>query len=224
MRKKSSGEDAPPEWPTFIEFGVMTLEGEDYSSICCFVGTNRGNVATFKILPTANGAYSAAFVGVSNIEDKVCNLIPIDADSGGNALATPNAVGGLRNGAKINGVLIAISPSSCRIFKPATSKGAHKTWDDFFVDSSAVVRTEGRGYSLVCLCGDGNARAFSIPALKEIGCSKINHIAEMRRLSEAHITPTGTVMTWTGPSEIGLFNVWGSGHQMYNVLPRYGKN
>ncbi|CAI7577294.1 unnamed protein product [Penicillium pancosmium] len=214
VRKKSGAEDVAPEWPTCIEFGVMTLEGEDYSSICCFVGTNRGNVATFKILPTSNGAYTAAFAGVSNVEDKITNLIPIDADSGESALATPNSVGGLRNGTKINGVLIAVSPSCCRIFKPATSKGAHKTWDDYFVDSSAVVRTEGRGYSLVCLCGDGNARAFSIPALKEIGCSKINHIADMRRLSEAHITPTGSVMAWAGPSELGLFYAWGAGHQM----------
>jgi hypothetical protein len=187
----------------------------DYSSICCFVGTNRGNVATFKILPAANGTYSAAFAGFSAVEDKVINLIPIDADSGGQALATPGAVGGLRTGAKINGVVIAVTPSSCRIFKPPTSKGAHKTWDDYLCDSAAVVKVEGRGYSLVGLFGDGNARAFSIPALRDIGSARINHVADMRRLSEAYITPSGNVMTWVGPSEVGLFNVWGSGHKLY---------
>lgn len=187
----------------------------DYSSICCFVGTTRGNVATFKILPAANGTYSAAFAGFSAVEDKVINLIPIDADSGGQALATPGAVGGLRTGAKINGVVIAVTPSSCRIFKPPTSKGAHKTWDDYLCDSAAVVKVEGRGYSLVGLFGDGNARAFSIPALRDIGSARINHIADMRRLSEAYITPSGNVMTWVGPSEVGLFNVWGSGHKLY---------
>jgi hypothetical protein len=217
--KKSASEELPADWPTFIEFGVMTLEGEDYSSICCFAGTKRGNVATFKVLPASNGTYTAAFAGITNVEDKITNLIPIDADSGGNALATPNAVGGLRTGTKVNGVVIAVTPSSCRIFKPPTSKGAHKNWDDYFVDSSAIVRTEGRGYSLVCLCGDGNARAFSIPALREIGCSKIGQIADMRRLSEACITSTGSVMTWTGLSEIGMFNVWGVGHQMYDSNP-----
>jgi hypothetical protein len=189
----------------------------DYSSICCFVGTNRGNVATFKILPASNGTYSAAFAGFSAVEDKVISIIPIDADSGGQAFATPNAVGGLRTGAKINGVVIAVTSSSCRIFKPPTSKGAHKTWDDYLCDSAAVVKVEGRGYSLVGLFGDGNARAFSIPALKEIGCARIDYIADLRRLSEASITPTGNVMTWVGPSEVGLFNVWGSSHKLYVV-------
>lgn len=187
----------------------------DYSSICCFVGTNRGNVATFKILPASNGTYEAAFAGSSAVEDKVISVIPIDADSGGLALATPSSVGGLRSGTKTNGVVIAVTASGCRIFKPPTSKGAHKTWDDCLCDSAAVVKTEGRGYSLVGLFGDGHARAFSIPALRDIGCTKINHIADMRRLSEACITPTGNIMTWVGPSEVGMFNVWGGGNGLY---------
>ncbi|KAJ5290514.1 uncharacterized protein N7443_010767 [Penicillium atrosanguineum] len=212
--KKTGTEDAPPEWPTFIEFGVMTLDGEDYSSICCFVGTNRGNVATFKVLPSPNGTYTAALAGFSNVEDKVIALIPIDAETGGHALATPSVVGGLRNGVKVNGVVIAVTPSGCRIFKPPTSKGAHKNWDDYLCDSAAVVKSEGRGYSLIGLFGDGNIRAFSIPGLRDIGCERVDHIADMRRLPEACITPAGSVMTWVGPSQIGLFNVWGTGRKL----------
>ncbi|KAJ5188616.1 hypothetical protein N7472_007630 [Penicillium cf. griseofulvum] len=226
LKNRGSGE-VHPEWATQIEFGVMTLDGEDYSSICCFVGTNRGNVATFKILPGANGTYEAVFAGSSAVEDKVISVIPIDADSGGLALATPSAVGGLRTGAKINGVVIAVTASGCRIFKPPASKGAHKSWDDYLCDSAAVVKTEGRGYSLVGLFGDGQARAFSIPGLRDIGRTKIDHIADMRRLSESCITPTGNIMSWVGPSEIGMFNVWGSGNALYASpinLPKRGAN
>lgn len=172
-------------------------------------------MATFKVLPSANGTYTAALAGFSNVEDKVIKLIPVDAESGGHALATPSVVAGLRNGVKVNGVVIAVTPSGCRIFKPPTSKGAHKSWDDYLCDSAAVVKSEGRGYSLVGLFGDGNARAFSIPGLRELGCERINHIADMRRLPEACITPGGSVMTWTGPSQIGLFNVWGTGCKLY---------
>lgn len=182
------------------------------------MGTSRGHVATFKILPQPNGTYTAQFVGVSHVDDKVVNIIPFDAEAGGHALATPSVVGGLRTGVRVNGVVIAVTVSGCRIFKPPTSKGAHKSWDDYLCDSAAVVKTEGRGYSLVGLFGDGNARAFSIPALRDIGCSRINHIADMRRLSEACITPGGNIMTWVGPSEVGLFNVWGSGHKLYGQL------
>ncbi|OOF99786.1 hypothetical protein ASPCADRAFT_203594 [Aspergillus carbonarius ITEM 5010] len=226
---KRSSESPVPEWPTAIEFGVLTLEGEDYSSICCFVGTNRGNLATFKILPAENGRYMATFAGTSLLDDKVINIIPVNADDGGLALATPKAVGGLRNGARVNGVVIAVTASGCRIFKPATSKGAHRSWDDYLCDSAAVVKTEARGYSIVGLFGDGHTRAFSIPGLKEIGSSPINQIADMRRLTDATISSNGTVLVWTSPSEVGMFSVWGAGHglrpsedQLYNpqaVIP-----
>ncbi|KAJ6166613.1 hypothetical protein N7470_002060 [Penicillium chermesinum] len=166
LRKSSRGAaDAPAEWPTAIEFGVMTLDGEDYSSICCFVGTNRGNVATFKILPASNGTYTVTYVGFSAIDDKIIKLIPIDADSGGHAFATPTAVSGLRTGAQINGVVVAVTVSGCRIFKPPTAKGAHKTWDDYLCDSAQVVKSEGRGYSLVGLFGDDSRYATSLRSI-----------------------------------------------------------
>lgn len=177
-------------------------------------------MATFKILPASNGTYTAAYVGVSLVDDKIIKLLPIDADSGGQALATPTAVAGLRNGAQVNGVLIAVTVSGCRIFKPPTAKGAHKTWDEYLCDSAQVVRSEGRGYSLVGLFGDGHVRAFSIPGLREIGSKQINELADMRRLAEACITPTGSVMAWTGPSEVALFNVWGRGDSLYDIQSR----
>ncbi|KAL4924310.1 putative SNARE-dependent exocytosis protein (Sro7) [Aspergillus undulatus] len=212
--KSRTPAETVPEVPTNIEFGIMTLEGEDYSSICCFVGTNRGNLATFKILPSGNGAFMAQFAGAVALEDKVVNIIPINADDGSLALATGDAFGGLRNGARVHGAVIAVTVNGSRIFKPATSKGAHRSWDDYLCDSASVVNLPGRGCSLVGLFGDGNARAFSIPGLKEIGCSKIGHIADMSRLSQSTVAPNGSVLFWTSPSEIGLFNVWGAGIEL----------
>lgn len=156
-----------------------------------------------------------AYVGVIGLDDKVISINPIDADRGGSALATPNAVGALRSGAKVNGVVIAVTTAGCRVFKPATSKGAHRSWDDYLCDSAAVVKTEARGHSLVGLFGDGNARAFSIPALREIGCYRIGHLVDMRRLSASCVSSTGSIVSWTGPSEVGLFYAWGPGNRMY---------
>ncbi|CEL08030.1 Putative SNARE-dependent exocytosis protein [Aspergillus calidoustus] len=212
--KSRSHSDAPSEVPTTIEFGIVTLEGEDYSSICCFVGTNRGNLATFKILPGSSGAYTATFVGAVALDDKVISITPINADNGNLALATGEAFGGLRNGAKVHGAVVAVTTTGCRIFKPATSKGAQRSWDDYLCDAAAVVNVQGRGCSLVGLFGDGNARAFSIPGLKEIGCSKISHRADMSRLSLSAVSSDGTVMVWTSPSEMGFFEVWGAGIEL----------
>ena len=95
------------EFPTVVEFGVMTLEGDSYSSIACFVGTNLGRVATFKILPDGQ-RYAAKFAGaVKAGGDRVVAICPVDVDSGRPAAATGPAVAGLRTGKQVNGILVA---------------------------------------------------------------------------------------------------------------------
>ncbi|KAL4786188.1 lethal giant larvae like, C-terminal-domain-containing protein [Aspergillus varians] len=213
LKSRSSGETVR-EVATSIEFGIMTIDGEDYSSICCFVGTSKGNLATFKVLPSSGGAYMASFAGAVALDDRIINIIPINTDDGSLALATGDAFGGLRSGTRVPGAVIGVTTNGCRVFKPATSKGAHRSWDDYLCDSASVVNLPGRGCSLVGMFGDGNARAFSIPGLKEIGCARIGHMADMSRLSQSTVAPNGSVLFWTSPSEIGLFNVWGAGIEL----------
>jgi len=217
------------ECPTVLEFGVLTLEGDgkklpggpwthssplitaDYSSIALFVGTSRGRIVTFKILPSPSGRYSAQFAGVTQIsDDPVISISPIDAQTGSPAPASGNAVAGLHSGRKVDGVLVAATTSSAHIFRPAHAKGASKTFDHYFCDSAAVARYEDRGIALVGLFGDGCARAFSIPGLKEIGSSRINHLLDTKRFGDAIIAPTGDVLGWTGPSEMAVLNVYGA--------------
>ena len=64
--------------------------------------------------------------------------------------------------------------------------------------------------------GDGRARAFSLPALKEIGSTNTTHILDPRRLHAAIITPTGDIFGWTpSPSEAALLNIWGSSQTIH---------
>ena len=139
----------------------------------------------------------------------------MNAETGEPAGATQSAVSNLKNGYTVDGVVIVVTPSDCRIFKPAAAKGAHKSWDEFMCDSATVVKTEGSGYSLVGLFGDGTARAYSIPALKEIGSAPVNNTLDVRRLGDASISPTGDILGWIGPSEVAMMNVWGSGLELY---------
>lgn len=106
MRKGSKETSARPDWPVVIEFGVMTLEGDNYSSIACFVGTNQGKVATFKILPQANGGYTAQFAGVTSLDGKIVSITPIVSSTGELASATGPAVAALRNGQQTHGTLV----------------------------------------------------------------------------------------------------------------------
>jgi hypothetical protein len=104
--KGSSKGSATKGFPTAIEFGVLTLEGDGYSSIACFVGTNLGHVATLKILPSGQ-SYSAQFAGVTKCgSDKVVAICPLNSDNGQPAAAVGHAVAGLREGRQVNGVLV----------------------------------------------------------------------------------------------------------------------
>jgi syntaxin-binding protein 5 len=183
----------------------------DYSSNVFFVGTSLGRIATFKILPSAGGTFSVSFAGVASLDARIVSISPINADTGAPAYASQAAVAGLKSGQKTNGVIVAVTTSSAHIFKPASSKGAQKTFDNFLCDSATVARFQDRGYALVGLFGDGRARAYSLPALKEVGNAKVDNKLDIRRFGDAIVTTTGDVFGWTGPSEMALLNVWGVG-------------
>ena len=210
----SAGSGSKAEWATQLEFSILTLEGEDYSSISLHVGTNLGHLATLKILPDPSGRYTVQYAGFVALDNKVMSITPMNADNGHSARASQNAMAALRTGLKVNGALLAVTPTSIHIFKPATAKGAHKSFDSYFCDAAGVVRYQDQGYALVVLFGDGNARAFSIPALREIGSVKANEILDVRRFSDAVISPTGNIIGFTGPSEMALISVFGTGESL----------
>ncbi|KAF2433713.1 hypothetical protein EJ08DRAFT_694198 [Tothia fuscella] len=212
FRRHSDQAQPRGDYPTTIEFSVMMVDGDSYSSILLHVGTSGGHLATFKILPEAGGRHGVHFAGSVSLDSRIIHIAPINADSGQPAKATQQAVASLRNGLKINGAILAVSETSARLFKPASHKGASKGWDNAACQSAAVSRSEDRGgYALICLFSDGSARAYSIPALKEIGRADVSKVLDPRRLSDAIITCSGDILGWTGPSEVALLNVWGTG-------------
>lgn len=211
LRRGSAAKAPAGLYPTCIEFSVMTADGDSFSSLLLHVGTNKGQVGTFKIVPEQSGRHGVHFAGPVACEDRVIRLAPVNAQTGAFVYATQDAFGGLRNGFKVNGVIIAVTESEARIFKPATSKGAHKSWDEFACKSAAFSRADNGSHALVTLFEDGSARAYSIPALREIGSAKVSNILNRERLGDAIITETGDVFGFTGPSETAMLNVFGTG-------------
>ncbi|KAK4150110.1 lethal giant larvae like, C-terminal-domain-containing protein [Chaetomidium leptoderma] len=210
LKSHSSKGPATKEFPTVVEFGVLTLEGDSYSSIACFVGTNLGHVATFKILPSGK-SYTAQLAGVAKCGgDKVVAISPLNADNGQPASATGYAVAGLREGKQVNGVLVAVTQTEIRVFKPATAKGASKSFDDELCDAARVTEIPRHGAALVAVFGDRTTRAYSLPGLKEIGRATLPMLDPSRTISTV-ISHTGDVFGWTGPSEIAVLPVWGMG-------------
>ncbi|KAK4166549.1 Lethal(2) giant larvae protein SRO7 [Cladorrhinum sp. PSN259] len=212
LKHSRSSSSSTLEFPTAVSFGVMTLEGDGYSSLACFVGTNLGHVATFRLLPSGQG-YTVKPAGFAKASDRVIAICPVNADNGQSASATGQATAGLREGRQVNGVLVAVTQTGLRVFKPATAKGASKSFDDQFCDSARVVELPRVGTAVVCLFGDGTTRAYSIPALKELGKASLTMLDKTRTLS-AVISKTGDIFGWRGPSEISVFSVFGSGRAL----------
>lgn len=76
-----------------------------------------------------------------------------------------------------------------------------------------MTEVPGRGVALVALFDDRTARAFSLPALKEIGRATLPMLDANRTIS-AVISRTGELFGWTGPSEITILPLWGTGQPL----------
>ena len=209
FRRKSGASQM--SWPSTLEFSVMTLDNDGYSSILLHVGTNIGHVVTFKILPGQGGRYSVQYAGFNSLEDLVIAIIPINATSGQPAYASQSAVGSLRDGFKVDGALLVVTKTEARIFRPASAKGAHKSWDGALCYSATITECLDRGLALVGLFGDGTAKSFTLPGLKEVASVKVNHALDVKAFGQAAVNKSGDIIGWSGPSELALLNVWGTG-------------
>lgn len=106
-----------------------------------------------------------------------------------------------------------MTQTEIRIFKPATAKGASKSFDDQFCDAARVTEIPRVGVALVAVFGDRTTRAYTLPGLKEMGRSALPMLDPARTMSTV-ISRTGDVFGWTGPSEIAVLPVWGSGQPL----------
>ena len=73
-----------------------------------------------------------------------------------------------------------------------------------------MTECELHGFALVGVFGDGTTRAYSLPALKEIGLFNLTMLDKTRSTSSI-VTNSGDIIGWTGPSEIAMLSVWGTG-------------
>ena len=97
-----------------------------------------------------------------------------------------------------------------RIFKPTTSKGASKEFDTILCDAASVAELELQGVAVIGVFGDRTTRAFSIPGLRELGKADLP-MMDAGRITNTVVTQTGDVFAWTGPSEMAVVHVWGTG-------------
>lgn len=175
----------------------------DYSSILVLIGTSQGRILTIKLVPRGNGSFAAESAGSTVMEGHVIKLCPVISSDGSSAVADQQSVAALGQGSAKHGVVIAISHSAIRIFKPAAAKGVSKTFDTVLCRAANYCRLLERGQVIVGVFGDRTAKAFSFPALKLLGQVSLDGM-DPARLDDACVTETGEVIGWTGPSELAV--------------------
>ncbi|KAL9057850.1 MAG: hypothetical protein Q9162_002080 [Coniocarpon cinnabarinum] len=210
--RRSRSNSIKQGYVTCLEFSVMSLEGDPYSSILLHMGTNMGSLINLKVLPAQGGRYEAKAAGSVNLDNSVISICPMNATNGKPAFATQEAVAALRNGARIDGVILAASKSDARIFPPPTSKGAHKEWDGGVqCKAFAVTQVADQGMAAVGMFSDNSVRGFTLPGLREMRSERVGGVFDRTRLGDAIVTQSGDVLGWAGPSELALLNFWGAG-------------
>lgn len=142
------------------------------------------------------------------------SITPLNSDSGARAWATPQAVANLRDGIKVPGVLVAVTRSEARIFKPPGAKGAHRAFDDGYACAAAgVTELEDYGIVLTILTEPlGTLKSFSLPGLKEIAdVPDTRQLFAADRLRDTRILSTGHVWAWAADHAFTLVYLWGKG-------------
>ncbi|KAK9365952.1 lethal giant larvae like, C-terminal-domain-containing protein [Lipomyces kononenkoae] len=208
-RSSTQSQGVQLEIPFSLEFSIMALEGDGFSSIILSVGTNLGRLLTFRIIPVRGGMHAVQFVGAVQLKGKVIATIPFDTEYGVSAVASPTILQKLPQGIVISGALIAVTPEEARVIRPAKTKMTGKSFDDKVLVAGLSLLRQGDTLVLVCLTESGFIRIYAVPSLKEITSLSAQKFHDVRYASRSIVSLNGDVLLGIGKNESALFNVWG---------------
>ena len=225
--RKTQGQSV--EVATVMEFGIMKLEGNDYSSLVLITGTNKGRLISHALVPTKTGGYAVRFDTSTSYasEGGVVAVMPIRAKDGASVIATPLALAGLRDGIMTEAATIVVQERGIRILGGVTNKLEKAEIKDRTIVRAELVARES-GIALVVVADNRRITAWSIPEIQRIGEVVLpNYVVAKRflhahyeanhRLHETVVTPDGDLFCWTDKRECSLFTLWGRGLKMSDI-------
>ncbi len=200
---------------TSLEFAIMTVGDELYTSVILLVGTNTGDVGTFKILRHGTtGAIRIKLAGYISVGSRpIKDLIPYDIDTGVSTIATRRVMEKLPGTLVIHGAVITTTKTEIRIFKPYKSKSTNR---DFSGDLSIFacglsVLKDKLGAVLVSLTSTSHLKIQTIPELRTIINLPLPFIIDSRYAKDSSIMSNGDVVIRKNETEMALVNIRGHG-------------
>lgn len=205
------------EYPTALEFGIYALGDDKYSSIVFSVGSSRGTVFAFRVLPS-NGGYGVQFdSSMPATVGPVNKLIPINLVNGTPAIGRVQEMEQLSQGILITGGLIVVSTDEIRILKQPKHKLSHRTDIESIATSGVSFIRENDTLVLTCISKTGNAHYFGLPSLKEIFVQKLPFWTNPEYIGESVILPNGDIIVRQDKITAALINIWGKGIQQTDI-------
>lgn len=204
--------------PVVIEFSILMLEGDGYSSILLSVGTSLGRLLTFKVIPVGPGKYAVEFVSAFSLKGKVVSLIPYDTEAGVPAVASAGVLPQLAQGIRINGALIAVTTEEIRIVKFPKTKLMSRSLEDKCLSAGLSYLRKGDTLALVVFTQSGFIRVYSIPSLREITHIPVQNMFDVRYAHRSLILLSGDILLGTNRNEAALINIFGKG-KSFKQLP-----
>lgn len=210
----------PKEHATKITFGIQEFQNDGFSSILMSVGTNKGNVSLYKVLPgpQRGGFHLEQANQYSVSKGPITVLQHLDLEKGKPAPANREVMSQLGHGIKIPGGLLAANSDDVRIFgvSGTKSKIGHKSLSRSVGSGFAFIR-EGNALGFINITSKGTGVVYSIPNLSSLFDFKTPYLPSG---DPVQVSLKGNVLVPINPKISGLFRVWGIGQllpedQMY---------
>ena len=166
--KKSSSKGV--EVATAMEFAIMKLEGNEYSSLVLITGTSTGRLISHALVPTTRGGFGLRFDSSTLFatEGPIITVLPIRTKNGSSAVATPAALAGLRDGEITEAATVIVQERGIRILGGVTNKlGKCEMKDRTLVMGQIVVRETGIAIAVVS--NNRRISAWSVPDIQRVG-------------------------------------------------------
>ncbi|RPA84584.1 hypothetical protein BJ508DRAFT_236147 [Ascobolus immersus RN42] len=218
FKPHSSSPDASAEFITSMEFSIMLLEESEFTSLNFHYGTSLGKTHTVTLLPAQPGpCFAATYVSsLSSSASPVHSILPIESNRGLPSLATHMGLAALSEGRKHHGVLVSVSATEIRLFRPPATKGTKlslSSKDSRFITAQTAIH-RGHGTVLLTINTAGIIAAYTLPNLKEIWktdltAAPLNY--HPAHLSEIKISPSGDIIGKTENNRVFVVNLWGTG-------------
>lgn len=158
----------------FLQFGIVAVGNDPFSSILLAVGTTVGSIHIYRIVPRANGGYqilpsSKDTLSFSVGKDPITQLVFVSTKDGRSAEAVPETMARLASGLQVQGAILGTSVQDAKLFQltgPKMGKKlGSKNFDTPLISATFASLHSGNAAALVTINIKGRCAFYGLPAL-----------------------------------------------------------